>query len=618
MADSMASYELRGEPSGFSPLGVDRATVELLLHSDEPKDRGVNGPPQDLAPALTRLASSKLEAGHYAEAEALLVRALTITERQLGADHPDLVLLLNDLALVYLKQSKYAAAEPLLLRLLDIKRRKGENHPEVATVLGSLAVTQRALGRHESAEGLLRRVLEIREQTLAPNHFLVATALEQLAEACEARGKLGEALQLFQRAYAVREVTLGVEHPSMRACRERIADLQLQSSEGSMALVPTSPPLSTQYRYPLVGTERTEPAQSTPPPSESRALSPLTPLMRTRPFVESDPPPLRSPAGAGAEAFEHTGSSIAGEAFQDRLPYQDVLLGIEDEQEEKSDGESLRDRARAVIAPLLEFVEQRQAAAIGAVVVIALVAVALTTLRAPGDSAEAATPRFDNGLSVPVAPAARVGPAATASIADVSRGAAIDNRGAKNPSVGTKPGPTVELSRARIAQERQVTKSEAPKKADSKSISIPSVARTVMSSLDSLVSRASNAAAGAVDAPLSTPAPPVFVSQRASFDDAAGTGLPQRARLIGELPTPNIPDQLRGIQGDVRVQFKVDPVGQPVMSTFAVINSPHPLLTAAVRNVIPGMRFEPARTGGSDPMPIADVVQIWFQFARNR
>jgi hypothetical protein len=54
------------------------------------------------------------------------------------------------------------------------------------------------------------------------------------------------------------------------------------------------------------------------------------------------------------------------------------------------------------------------------------------------------------------------------------------------------------------------------------------------------------------------------------------------------------------------------------MSTFAVVNSPHPLLTAAVRNVIAGMRFEPAHTGGADPKPVADVVQIWFQFARNR
>jgi len=88
--------------------------------------------------------------------------------------------------------------------------------------------------------------------------------------------------------------------------------------------------------------------------------------------------------------------------------------------------------------------------------------------------------------------------------------------------------------------------------------------------------------------------------------------------LIGELPTPRIPDQLAGIQGEVRVQFKVDPVGQPVMSTFVVITSPHPLLTAAVRNVIPGMRFEPAHTGGADPKPIADVVHIWFQFARSR
>jgi hypothetical protein len=52
------------------------------------------------------------------------------------------------------------------------------------------------------------------------------------------------------------------------------------------------------------------------------------------------------------------------------------------------------------------------------------------------------------------------------------------------------------------------------------------------------------------------------------------------------------------------------------MSTLSVVASPDPLLTAAVRKVIPGIRFEPARTGGSDSKPVGDVVQIGFRFAR--
>jgi hypothetical protein len=53
-----------------------------------------------------------------------------------------------------------------------------------------------------------------------------------------------------------------------------------------------------------------------------------------------------------------------------------------------------------------------------------------------------------------------------------------------------------------------------------------------------------------------------------------------------------------------------------MMSTFSVVNSPNPLLTAAVRKVIPEMRFEPARTAGPDGKAITDVVQVGFQFSR--
>src|SRR6266566_1541083 len=459
MADSMAGYELRGEAGGFSAPGLDRATVERILHSEEGKNRGVTGPPEELAPALIKLARSKQEAGQYAEAEALFVQALAIHESQLGPDHPDLVLLLNDLALLYLRQSQYAAAEPLLLRLLDIKRRKGEDHPEVATVLGSLALTQRALGRHESAEGLLRRVLEIRERTLAPNHFLVAAALEQLAEACEARGKVSEALQLFQRAYMVREVTLGVEHPSMRACRERIADIQLQSSEGSMALVVASVPVSTQYRYPLVGIERTQSDSFGLAPNGSHALAPLR---RTRPFVERDPSPLRSMAYADAESFERIGSNTAGDPPQGHVPYRDVLLGIEDDQEAMSDKESLADHAKRVFAGLIGFLVQRQAASVAAVVVIAVAVVALTTLRTPADE-EVGTATIDNGLSHSVAALA-----APASIADVSRTTAIAIPELVNSRPATNAGSTTEPLHARTTRDRSSVKSEGARNAEPK------------------------------------------------------------------------------------------------------------------------------------------------------
>jgi len=105
-------------------------------------------------------------------------------------------------------------------------------------------------------------------------------------------------------------------------------------------------------------------------------------------------------------------------------------------------------------------------------------------------------------------------------------------------------------------------------------------------------------------------------SRRSGFDDTEAPSAPQRARLIGDLPTPRVPDQVADVVGEVSVRFNVDTDGRPMMSTFSVVNSPNPLLTNAVRKVIPELRFEPARTGGSNSRAIVDVVQIGFQFSR--
>jgi len=54
------------------------------------------------------------------------------------------------------------------------------------------------------------------------------------------------------------------------------------------------------------------------------------------------------------------------------------------------------------------------------------------------------------------------------------------------------------------------------------------------------------------------------------------------------------------------------------MTTVVVETSPSPLLTSAVRTVIPGIRFELPRSGGADFESDRRRVQIGFRFARNK
>jgi protein TonB len=66
-----------------------------------------------------------------------------------------------------------------------------------------------------------------------------------------------------------------------------------------------------------------------------------------------------------------------------------------------------------------------------------------------------------------------------------------------------------------------------------------------------------------------------------------------------------------GIEGHVMAQFVVDSTGRVQLATLQVLESQHPLFTAAVRTALSRMRFLPAEAGGAR---VAQLVQQSFQF----
>lgn len=77
---------------------------------------------------------------------------------------------------------------------------------------------------------------------------------------------------------------------------------------------------------------------------------------------------------------------------------------------------------------------------------------------------------------------------------------------------------------------------------------------------------------------------------------------------------PAYPPELREARTDGRVlvQFVVDASGTPEMRTFKVLMSSNALFSAAVREAVASMRFEPAMLNGR---PVRQVVQQPFNFA---
>jgi tetratricopeptide (TPR) repeat protein len=113
--------------------------------------------------------------------ESWYVRSLAISEKELGANHPDTATSLNNLAGLYRSTGRYTEAEPLYVRSLAIREKElGANHPDTATSLNNLAGLYRSTGRYTEAEPLYLRALEIFEQSLGANHPNTQTCRENL------------------------------------------------------------------------------------------------------------------------------------------------------------------------------------------------------------------------------------------------------------------------------------------------------------------------------------------------------------------------------------------------------------------------------------------------------
>jgi tetratricopeptide (TPR) repeat protein len=564
--------------------------------------------------ALTALTGYHVSRGAFDEAEPLLACALSLTQRIASDQQSELALLLNDLTRICLKHSAHALAEPLLMRLQTIKEKKGENHPELATVLASLASVRQALGQHESAEQLWRRVLDIREDSLAPNHFSLATALEHLAESCEARGKFDEALQLYQRAQTIRQLTLGNNHASLRLSRDRIADLQLQlsqdsstDSESPSAPRPVSPADGFVLKFPA---ERrlTFPLQ-VPPTREPPSISDVN---QTTGHASVEAP--RSLVVQTTHAQSQADGPLTRSATlaeTELVSYEDILLSIAEELGDEPAHRDQAQRARELFARALAVLlpHRKKVAIAGAVAVAILLGAWAWDSNAGKNAGQKGMASESPGTTFP---GAFSGSSPVSSIRSL---ATTNDPHTLSP---TRETTTSHGSSARnTTQERaQPTKGGSGQRHETRGIAIPEITTTSMAHFDSLQKVAD------VATPRFGESTPIDLSalsageQRLPFGTAdQASNRPQRARLIGELPTPFVPVWVSGVAGEVIVTFIVDTEGRPVMSSFAVLKSPDATLSDAVRRVIPALRFEPARSGEPDAKRVADTVQVAYHFA---
>jgi tetratricopeptide (TPR) repeat protein len=152
--------------------------------------------------------------GRYREAVDLGQRALTLTEHDLGENHPTVGICNHSLGVRLFWAGDLGDAQHHLERALAIKEATfGSDHDQTALTLTHLGAVLRSLGRLSDAQRHLERALAINEAILGANHRETAITLTHLGGAVlRDLGRLSDAQRHLERALAIDEATLGSDH----------------------------------------------------------------------------------------------------------------------------------------------------------------------------------------------------------------------------------------------------------------------------------------------------------------------------------------------------------------------------------------------------------------------
>ncbi len=157
-------------------------------------------------------------AGHFAEAEEALRKALRLSEEIFGAGHPEHSHELRNLAMVRAARGDYAEALSLASQALQADEAAfGPHHPTTSNARYALAQIWILNGESPKAQAALQQVIEDDAAFLAPDHPELAEDRMALSRALDGLGQYREAEQAARQALDVFAVKYEKTHPETQA-----------------------------------------------------------------------------------------------------------------------------------------------------------------------------------------------------------------------------------------------------------------------------------------------------------------------------------------------------------------------------------------------------------------
>jgi tetratricopeptide (TPR) repeat protein len=177
----------------------------------ENKQAEVGG--EDPDELLYQVAQGLLNDGNFELAEPLLTRLLHSLEKRLSRNHPALAKVANMLAVAYVATEKYDLAETYAYRALTIWEKQEGAEMEVARTLNNLASIYNSQGQYQDGEFCLRRAFSAMEELATENPESVEDSdllpiLENFCLLLKLTGRHSEAALLDARIHGSSELPM--------------------------------------------------------------------------------------------------------------------------------------------------------------------------------------------------------------------------------------------------------------------------------------------------------------------------------------------------------------------------------------------------------------------------
>lgn len=184
----------------------------------------------EIAQCLRMVARLCYVTGEHRDAMTFQQKAVLMSERVNGIDHPYTITEYSHLALYCFANSQVSTALKLLYRARYLTLIVcGENHPEMALLDSNIALILHAVGEYELSLRFVERALAVTSAAHGARSLKAAVARHLLARTLSCLGDFRAALQHEKETYSIYKQLLGEKHEKTRESSECLRHLTQQA-----------------------------------------------------------------------------------------------------------------------------------------------------------------------------------------------------------------------------------------------------------------------------------------------------------------------------------------------------------------------------------------------------